>query len=276
MSGGRPLALTLDGRAADPDLPALPPTERGYAYGDGLFETIPVDGGAAHEPERHCARLRASAAALGFAVPDAGLLERALAATLEAAGPGAGVARVTWSRGPGPRGYAPGPDAGPPRLVVAAYAPPPRVPAGTGLRAATVRGVVPGDLAAHKTLSAIHYVVAAQRAHAAGADEALLVDARGRVLETAGANVGAVIGGRVVTPPAALPLFAGIGRARVLAAGGVLEQAFDVVALAHAGEAFLVSAVRGVVPLVELDGRPIGSGAPGPVTARLTAALSRG
>ena len=90
----------------------------------------------------------------------------------------------------------------------------------------------------------------------------------------------AVIGGRVVTPPPSLPLFAGLGRARVLEAlaGGAgraskesaLEQAIDLVALTRADEAFLASAVRGVVPLVAVDGRPIGTGAPGPVTTSLT------
>lgn len=276
MSAAWPLAITLDGRAVPADAPALPPTERGYAYGDGLFETIPAPGGVPFEAARHFARMRASAAALGLPVPDAAALESALAATLTAAGPAAGIARVTWSRGAGGRGYAPGPDAGPARLLVAAYAAPAPLAAGTGVRAVSVRGVTPGELAGHKTLSAIHYVVAAQRAQAAGADEALLVDARGRVLETAGANLCAVIGGRVLTPPASLALFPGIGRARVLASGEVVEQPFDLVALSHAAEAFLVNAVRGIVPLVAVDGRPLGDGAPGPVTARLTAALSRG
>ncbi|MEO6463499.1 MAG: aminotransferase class IV [Candidatus Eisenbacteria bacterium] len=271
-----PLALTLDGGAVDPESAALPPTERGFTYGDGLFETIPAPGGRAFEATRHFARLRASAKALGLPVPPLDALEAALAATLEAAGAAAGVARVTWSRGRGDRGFAPGADSGPPRLVVAAYPPPEVPPAGQGVRALSVRGVTPGELARHKTLSAIHYVVAAQRARAAGADEALLVDPRGRVLETAGANIFAVLGGRVLTPPASLPLFAGIGRERTrdaLAArhpGLLLEQAFDLAALGRAEEAFLASAVRGIVPLVAVDGRTIGAGVPGPMTTGLT------
>lgn len=272
-----PLALTLDGRLVDPDAPALPPTERGFTYGDGLFETIPAPGGRAFEPARHFARLRTSAEALGLPVPPLDALEAALATTLEAAGAAAGVVRVTWSRGRGERGFAPGADSGPPRLVVAAHPPPPVPAAGQGVRALSVRGVTPGELARHKTLSAIHYVVAAQRARDAGADEALLVDPRGRVLETAGANLFAVVAGRVLTPPAALPLLAGIGRARVLEAlavrhaPGVLEQAFDLTALGRAEEAFLASAVRGIVPLVAVDGRAIGAGVPGPLTTSLTA-----
>ena len=273
MSGSdprAPLAITLDGRAVAPDAPALPITERGFTYGDGLFETIPVRNGSAVEPARHLARLIASARALGLPVPDATMLERALEATLHDAGPDAGVVRVTWSRGGGGRGYAPPlpGEGGAPRLVVAAY-PAPVAPAGEGLRLSSVRGVTPGELVAHKTLSAIHYVVAADRARAAGADDALLVDARGRVLETTVANVFAVMAGRVVTPPATLALFPGLGRARAFAASGAAEQAFDLAALSRADEAFAVSAVRGVVPIVAVDGRAIGSGAPGPLTTRL-------
>jgi branched-chain amino acid aminotransferase len=270
----RPLAVTVDGRAHDPDAPALSPLERGFTYGDGLFETIPAPAGRAFEPERHFARLLASAEVLGLPVPPLERLERALEATLAAAGDRtAAVVRITWSRGAGGRGYAP-PDDARPQLVVSAWATPAR--RAEGVRALSVRGLAPGELARHKTLSAIHYVVAAGRARAAGADEALLVDARGRVLETAGANVFAVLGGRVVTPPASLPLFAGIGRARALGAlaargpGAALEQAFDLVALARADEAFLASAVRGIVPLVAVDGRAVGTGTPGPVTTSLT------
>lgn len=268
-----PLAITLDGRAIAPDAPALPVTERGYAYGDGLFETIPVVQGRAFDATTHLARLVASARTLGLPAPDTTALERAIEATLHDAGPDVGVVRVTWSRGNGGRGYAPPlpGEGGAPRLVVAAY-PAPLPPAGGadgGLRLSSVRGVTPGELVIHKTLSAIHYVVAADRARAAGADDALLVDARGRVLETTVANVFAVLAGRVVTPPATLSLFPGIGRARCLAASGAAEQAFDLTTLSRADEAFAVSAVRGIVPIVAVDGRAIGSGAPGPLTKTL-------
>ena len=273
MSGSdprAPLAITLDGRALAPDAPALPVTERGYAYGDGLFETIPLVNGRAVEPARHLARLSASARTLGLPVPDQTVLERAIETTLHEAGPDAGVVRVTWSRGGGGRGYAPPlpGEVGAPRLVVAAY-PAPAPPSGEGLRLSSVRGVTPGELVIHKTLSAIHYVVAADRARAAGADDALLVDARGRVLETTIANVFAVMAGRLVTPPAALALFPGIGRARTLAASNAAEQAFDLTALSRADEAFAVSAVRGIVPILAVDGRAIGSGTPGPLTKTL-------
>jgi len=252
-----PLAVTVDGRLVPADAPALPPTERGYLVGDGLFETLKVESGKPVEAEAHLARLLASCAALAFPAPDRDALDRALKATLDGAGPAAGVLRITWSRGSGARGWAPplAPDAHP-RLVVMAFPAPAPIAA---LRLISVRGLDPGALHAHKTLSGMHYVVAADRARAAGGDDALLVDARGRVLETTAMNVFAVLNGQRVTPPATLPLFPGLGRARELARTGALERPFDLAALAHADEAYAVSALRGMVPIASVDGRAIGA-----------------
>jgi branched-subunit amino acid aminotransferase/4-amino-4-deoxychorismate lyase len=269
------LALWLNGAIVPADRPAFLPLERGLAYGDGLFETLAVIDGRALAAPEHFARLDASGRALGFPVPESGALAAAVAACLAAAGPRAGALRIVVTRGPGTgRGYAPLPADGPVQLLVAAYPAPSNLEkqrAG-GVRAAAVRGVAPGELARHKTLAAMHYVVALQRARAAGADEALLLDPRGRVLETAGANVFLVSQGRALTPPASMPLFAGLARARTLewlGTGRSAEGAFDTAALARAEEAFLTGSIRGIVPLVSLDGRAIGGGTPGPITREL-------
>jgi branched-subunit amino acid aminotransferase/4-amino-4-deoxychorismate lyase len=269
-----PLALVLDGAAIPADRAAFLPTERGLLYGDGLFETIPLLHGVALDAPRHLARLAASSQALGLpAPPPPRTIAAWIGACIAAAGPLAAVLRLTWTRGAGGRGFAPAAADGPPHLLIAAFAA--RADAATrherGVRAALVRGLVPGDLARHKTLSALPYVVAADRARAQGADEALIVDGDGNVLEAAGANVFAIDAGRAVTPPAAQPLLAGIGRARALAwlgsRGG--ERVLPVAALATATEAFLTNAVAGIVPLVQVDGRNIGAGSPGPVTREL-------
>ena len=192
MSGSdprAPLAITLDGRALAPDAPALPVTERGYAYGDGLFETIPVAQRPRLRARRaHLARLVASARALGLPVPDATVLERAIEATLHDAGPRRRRrARdlVARRRRPRLRPAA----AGRGRRAPAGRRGVPGAPAAGGEEACASRACAASRRASssvHKTLSAIHYVVAADRARAAGADDALLVDARGRVLETTG------------------------------------------------------------------------------------------
>jgi branched-chain amino acid aminotransferase len=270
-----PLALWIDGAIADAATPAFAPLERALTYGDGLFESLAVAGGRALDLGAHVARLAASSQALGFAAPDAAAIAAGVTACIAAAGGSCAAVRVTWTRGAaGGRGYARRDDDGPPRLVVAAVAA--RADAGErrdrGVTAASVEGTAPGDLTAHKSVSALSYVVAATRARAAGSDEALLLDARGRVLEAAGANVFIVLEGMVLTPPASLPLLPGLTRARVLADLGTraaIERAFDLGSVVRAEEAFLTNAVEGIVPLVTIDGRAIAGGTPGPRTRAL-------
>ena len=270
-------ALVVDGAVVPPDALVFTALERGIQYGNGLFESIALHGSAALEPERHYERMAASAAALGLPVPARSSWDYSIAACLAAlTDETADALRVTWTRGTASeRGYAPTPADGPPRLVVAAYgsSDAARARVEDGVSAAVIRDLSPGDLARHKTLSAMSWVVAAARARTAGADDALLVDSAGRVLETAGSNVFLVRTGAAVTPPATRWILAGIGRARVLGWLGErgTEADFTPENLAAADEAFVTNAVRGVVPLVRVDGHPIGSGSPGPLTRELQA-----
>ncbi|MEP7027612.1 MAG: aminotransferase class IV [Candidatus Eisenbacteria bacterium] len=269
-----PLALALDGRLVPPDGPVFPPLERGLLYGDGLFESFAVFHGHPVDGARHFERLAASCDVLGFPRPDREAWDRAIALCLGAVGSTARAVRATWTRGfSTARGYAPDADAGPPRLLVAAYAAPddeaPR--RRQGVSAAPVRDLAPGDLARHKTLSAMTYVVAQARARAAGADEAILVDESGRLLESAGANLFVRTGAGVLTPPAARPILPGLTRALVLGWLGDAGREADLKPedLAGAHEAFLTNSVRGIVPLLHFDGGPIGPGEPGEVTREL-------
>lgn len=274
---GGPLAVWFDGRLCDPAEPVFSASERGLLFGDGLFESLPVHEGKALDSARHLDRLSWSAHELGLPGLPPELWERGLAACLEAAGPAATILRVTWTRGIARgRGFAPSPSDGPPSLLVAAYGTEPAFEAKLreGVRVRMVRGLVPGDLAHHKTLSSLLYVVASQRAHEAeqGDAVAVLVDARDRVLEAAGWNVFVVRNERARTPPASLPILAGIGRARVRAWLGpdhCVEEPIEAYELSGAGEAFLTNAIFGVVPIVAVDGHPLGKGSAGSVTRGL-------
>ena len=267
-------ALVLDGALIPPDAPAYPPLERGLLYGDGLFESIPVHEQHPLDLDRHFGRMTASCTALSFPVPPRGAWDDSIALCLASSGEGVDSIRVTWSRGQATsRRFVPDPGDGPPRMLVAAYG----LPAGRadrlarGVSAACIHGLTPGELARHKTLSAMTYVVAQSRARAQGADEALLVDDRDRVLESAGANVFVVREGRAFTPLAARPILAGIARERVQEWLGKRAQEVDFGPrdVAHAHEAFLTNAVSGVTPLVRVDGQAVGSDAPGPLTREL-------
>ena len=268
-------ALAVDGAPVATDALVFPALERGLLYGDGLFESIALHGNRPIEPQRHYDRMAASAGELGLPVPSLELWNRSIAACLQAlADETTDALRVTWTRGASAeRGYAPSPSDGPPRLLVAAYASgeAARARAEHGVSASAIRGLKPGDLARHKTLSAMTWVVAAARARAAGADDALLIASDGSVLESAGSNVFLVRAGVAATPPAMRPILPGIARARVLDWLGDrgIEADFTPGQLAGADEAFVTNAVRGIVPLVRVDGHAIGSGRPGPLTREL-------
>ena len=102
----------------------------------------------------------------------------------------------------------------------------------------------------------------------------------GNVSEALAANVFAIVGGVVVTPPLSDGALAGVTRSKILRFArdeGVecAERSLSVADLAGADEAFVSATSEPVVPLVRLDGAPIGDGTPGPVTGRLQEIFDR-
>ncbi|TQL04260.1 aminotransferase class IV [Cellulomonas sp. SLBN-39] len=259
------------GRLRGPDEPVLTAVDHGLTVGDGVFETCAVVGGRAFALTRHLARLQASARGLGLPPLPLDEVREGVDAVLAAAGSDAGRLRITVTGGPGPMGsgrFAPA-EQRPTVVVVAAPA--------SGLR--TSRAVrVPwvrnerSPLAGLKTTSYGENVVALGRATAAGADEALLADTRGRLSEGTGSNVFVETGGELLTPSLETGCLAGITRALVLewsAQEGlpVREAAptelpwsvLDEVVAGRAGLA-LTGSIRNVTPVVELDGTPVAAG----------------
>ena len=121
--------------------------------------------------------------------------------------------------------------------------------------------------------------MAAQReAHRRGADDAVFVSAEGIVLEGPTSNVWFTEGEKLCTPGLDLGILAGVTRDTLLAAAAargieVVEDAFAIERLFAADEVFTSSSVREVMPVVTLDERPVGDGAPGPVAAEMQGAL---
>jgi branched-chain amino acid aminotransferase len=127
---------------------------------------------------------------------------------------------------------------------------------------------------AAKTGNYMNNVLALHEANAAGADDAVMLNERGEVAEGSTSNVYAVRGGALATPPLDAGILKGTTRTRILAlarADGIRveERALLPDDLRRADEAFLSSSVRGILPVTRVDGRPLGSGAPGPVTRRV-------
>lgn len=216
---------------------------------------------------RHARRLCRDAAALGLEAPGEEMLVTALRALgREAFGAGAGIVRLALR--PGPEG------------------PPATLQAGStralGAEPVVWRAILFSEPHPGKRLPAgvkhegtAIYEAARAAALRAGADEALLVDARGLLVEGARTNVFVVRrDGALVTPPLGSGAVAGVAREIVLER--VLDAREDDVplaALAEAEEVVLVNAVRGAVRLSELDGRPVGRLGSATWTKRLRALL---
>jgi branched-subunit amino acid aminotransferase/4-amino-4-deoxychorismate lyase len=252
--------------------------DRGFRSGEGVFETFRAYGDHVFRLDAHLRRALAGAAELGFSPGPQGELARAVRSTATAnlaAFEGADSAlRLTVSAGPiDPDSPFPGAPMGGPTVVVTSH----RLvlqpaPQRHGVRALAVP--LARELPHVKAVSYLVAVTAKRRARAEGADEALLTDLEGCVLEGASTNVFAVIGGRLVTPPTDAGLLAGVTRAVVLEVAArqglaVVERPLPLADLVAADEAFLTATTREVVPLVQVGDEVVGDGRPGPVTAAM-------
>jgi branched-chain amino acid aminotransferase len=255
------LYISHNGALLDADGPALPLADRGFRYGDGVYDTLRVAGGAAEHAAEHYARLVRHAGVLGLAVP---LAESAWRAEIEQlvraneAHSGVWALNTFVTRGPGPRGLAPPPDARPTVILALSKAPDdPPAPLRV-IVARTTRRNAHSPLSRIKSLNYGDSVLAMAEARARGADDAILLNTAGRVSDATTANV--VVeraDGARVTPPPSEGVVDGTTRARLLAAGEVREAPITADELAAAPRVFLTSSVRGLVPVATLDGRPL-------------------
>lgn len=229
--------------------------DRGLLLGDGAFETFRIEAGRARRWPRHFARLQAAAAALGLRLPQAvgpGLGE--IAAELAARnGLAAAAARLTLSRGQGPRGLLPPTDQSPHALLTVAPVAPPPGPRRIALSSIRLSATAPSHRL--KTLSRVDHVVA--RSACGDADDALLLSSEGAVASATAANIFWVHGSRLYTPSLHGPVLAGVTRAVALACAAEaglqpVEGAFPLAHLAAAEAAFLTSSLIGVVTIAEL------------------------
>lgn len=242
--------------------------DRGLSYGDGLFETLRVLDGAAPLWARHMRRLAEGCTRLRLPLPDAEMLWRETAA-VSAAMPDA-VVRITLTRGVGHRGYAPPAVAAPSRVVAAFAAPvPDRLTYRDGIRVrmCDLRLADQPLLAGIKHLNRLEQVLARAEWDDPAIAEGLLRDTRGDVISATAANVFAVVAGVLRTSAVDRCGVAGVGRAEVLAVRPAAQVGpLGLEALRAASEVFLVSSVRGVVPVQSVAGVRL---QPGPVTRQL-------
>ena len=273
----------VNGRLLPAGAPALPVADRAFQLGDGVFETLRVRRGVPIELDGHLRRLHAGLDTLTIRLDwsDAEIAA-AIAETVARNAPADAAVRVTVSRGaPESRGLLPaGWRDAHATLVVQAW-PNAGVPAQVlerGLRAivSTARRDPSSPLAGVKTVSRAEYVWAKLEADRAGVDDAISLTLDGHVAEATTASLAVVMGSVLRTPPLSTGVLAGTTRDWLLSADGAVaigldtgEAAFGLDELLGADEAILCSSVAGILPLVEIDGRPIGEGRPGPWARRL-------
>ncbi|MCU0663068.1 MAG: aminotransferase class IV [Myxococcota bacterium] len=274
------MKINVNGRITDPREATLSVLDRGFLYGDSVYEVMRTYCGVLFARKAHLERLAHSADALALALPERSVLDREIDATLRVAAHEESYCRVIVTRGQGPLTLDPT-TAEAPNLViiVKAYEPFPKRVYEQGLRLC-IPGVTraAADLA-HPSVKSGNYlssVLALGRAKQAGYDDALLVDHQGFLTEGTSSNLFAVRRGQLLTPPLRSGLLAGVTRALVMRLAedsGIVcqEQRLAPDDLFTMDEVLLTSTLREVAPVVEMDGRPIGTGKPGPMFARLRA-----
>jgi aminodeoxychorismate lyase len=267
----------LNGQFVSEDKAVVSVFDRGFLYGDGLFETLRLCSGKPFRWQQHWERLQRGADFLQIPLPfPAEELGRCAAQLVERNQMPDSILRVTLSRGAGPRGYSPK-GAGRPTLVMNLHPAP-----GIDLanppqwRLITSKFQLPvGDpLSQHKTSNKLGHVLARAEAEAAGADEALMVSSEGEVAEGASANIFWIDQNAVCTPPLACGVLPGVTRATVLElCAGLGLPSWEAVTLPeelHQMEGvFLTLTGWGIVEAAALDRRALGRS---PLVAKIRAA----
>ena len=272
--------LSTAGRPLEPGEATVSVFDRGFLYGDSVYETLRTAGGHAIEMTRHLDRLRRSAAGIGLEIPftDAAL-RAAIAETHAATGNADSYVRVMVTRGAGPLQLDPRVSASPLLVVLVQelkLPTPALYETGLSVRIVDVHKISARSLdPSLKTGNYLNSIQALRQAAASAAEDAIMCNAAGHVAEGATSNVFMVKEGRVITPSLATGLLEGITRALVIRLAGDLGVACsEGVVWPHelraADELFLTSSVRGLMPVTTLDGEPLGQG-PGPLTRRLMA-----
>jgi len=251
--------------------------DRGFLMADGVYEVTSVLGGKLIDFPGHIARLARSLAALEMASPcdDAALLDlhRDIVARNALVD---GMVYLQVTRGaPGDRDFAYPPAGTPPTIVMFTQSRPGLADsplARSGIRVISIPDLRWGrrDI---KTVQLLYPSMGKMLARAAGVDDAWMVE-DGYVTEGTSNNAWIVKDGRIITRHLGSEILAGITRTAVIrlaeAAQMVIEERpFTLTEALTADEAFITSASMFVMPVVEVDGQPLGNGRPGPVATRL-------
>ena len=252
--------------------------DRGFQFGDAVYEVCEVRDGHLVDEPRHMARLARSLAALKIHAPmSAAALAHVMRETIRRNRVRHGLVYLQVTRGEGPREFA-FPSSDVPRTVVclarALAAVSQEATAETGIAVKTMPDIR-WRRSEIKTVMLLPAVLAKEAARRDGAREAWFIDADGFVTEGASSNAWIVANdGVVITRQIDAAILAGVTRATlidVLKAEkiDVRERPFRLQEALQAREVFITSATNTVMPVVRIDGKVVGDGKPGPISRRL-------
>jgi D-alanine transaminase len=253
----------------------VPVTDRGLLFGDAVYEVVPVYAGRPYLLDAHLERLERSLDGIRLANPHARRKWQTLLIDLiERNGGGDQSLYLQVTRGAYPRRDHRLP-AEPKATVIAFCQTRPEPDPATFEQGVAVitRSDSRWARCEIKSTALLANVLVADEAHAAGANEVILIR-NGRVTEGASSNVFAVRGGGLATPPLSPAILPGITRDAVLRlarahAIAAAETEISAVDLAAADELWLTSSTREIYPVTRLDGEPVGEGRPGPLWMRV-------
>ena len=276
--------VNVNGRTSDQEHAVISVFDHGFLYGEGVYETLRTYNGQPFLFDRHMQRLRKSAGMLALPVPlddaaiDARFRETMRAAKLGDAPEREAYIRILVTRGIGELTYDPAATPTPSIVVIVKpHVAPSRDIFERGVTVSLVPIVRNHPASVNpliKSNNLLNNALAMQEAFRRGGYEGVMRNYRGELAECTQSNLFIVKNGAALTPPLDAGLLPGITRAFLFEVGDargipVREAVLHDEDLFGADEAFLTSTTREVVPIVKVDDRPIGSGAPGPITHAL-------
>ena len=268
----------LNGEILPIDQATVPVEDRGYQFGDAVYEYLATYDGRIFAMAAHLERLQNSLKALDFPNVSMNLIGKAIGDTLERSQIKQAGIYLQISRGVAPRNH-PYPQNTDPQIVITVRHLPEIDPQSreNGIRAITVTDIRWGrcDI---KTVQLLPNAMAKQQALDAGADDAIFVSDTDVVREGTSSNVFIVTLGVLRTHPLTPNILPGITRAELIKLGkvsdlSVREEFFSKSDLLSADEVFLSGTITEVLPVTQIDGQTIGNGRPGPVSEKLYSLL---
>ncbi len=279
----KPMKVYIDGQLRDEADATISVFDHGLLYGDGVFEGIRMYHNRIFKLREHIERLYWSAKAILLEIPmtPEQIMEACLE-TCRANGLREGYIRLIVTRGKGTLGLDPRRCPKPSIIIIAAtiqlY---PESVYQEGMVIATVpttRMLVNSVNPAIKSLNYLNNILARIEANLIGVEEAIMLNSEGYVAECTGDNIFIVQKGKLYTPPLSAGALYGITRNTVIECAKnmgiqVGEPNLTRYDIYTADEMFLTGTAAEMVPVVKVDGRVIGNGKPGPMTAQLLAAF---